>query len=416
MAIKKIKINGTSVDVHDVRILGIDSTPTASSTNVVESGGVYTELSTKLDYVSGDVGEDYDTTELDNRVAYTSQTKTTAQKAAARGNIDAENVNNKVTSLSSSSTDTQYPSAKCVYNELEDKQDTLTIDTSVTNTSTNVVQSKAITDYIVSRGENLCTNGFASLKSNYNFSDLTYDSSDTYGAAGSFYKDSSKLGSTLTSELMPVDITQSYRLSYAVKNTYSTSTYDYIYMYDVDGLVINGGNVSFTNGTTTTLAQDLHDGDTVVYFTDLSGWNTESTSKYIRGLIFWNYRNSGGYQYPIEYYSRNWWYELWDDSSIAIDKTNNTITLKSAWNHGTFEAGVSVSQSAPSGANVYGNVNYFPTAGEWVQKSYVFTPNKFRNATAYVRIGWLYNYTKVANNRFALSSVSLTQNASLSDI
>lgn len=36
-----------------------------------------------------------------------------------------EDVDNKVTSLSSSSTDAQYPSAKCVYDELEDKQDTI---------------------------------------------------------------------------------------------------------------------------------------------------------------------------------------------------------------------------------------------------------------------------------------------------
>lgn len=34
---------------------------------------------------------------------------------------EKEKKSNKVTSLSSSSTDTQYPSAKCVYDELETK-------------------------------------------------------------------------------------------------------------------------------------------------------------------------------------------------------------------------------------------------------------------------------------------------------
>lgn len=42
-----------------------------------------------------------------------------------------EDKTNKVTSLTSQSTDTQYPSAKCVYDELEDKQDTLVSGTSI---------------------------------------------------------------------------------------------------------------------------------------------------------------------------------------------------------------------------------------------------------------------------------------------
>ena len=38
-----------------------------------------------------------------------------------------ETTSNKVTSISSSSTDTKYPSAKCVYNNLNNKQDKITI-------------------------------------------------------------------------------------------------------------------------------------------------------------------------------------------------------------------------------------------------------------------------------------------------
>lgn len=40
MAIKKIKVSGTSYDINDQRIAGIDNTPTASSVNLVTSGGV----------------------------------------------------------------------------------------------------------------------------------------------------------------------------------------------------------------------------------------------------------------------------------------------------------------------------------------------------------------------------------------
>ena len=56
----------------------IDTAPTSGSDNLVTSGGVHTALSSK------------------------------------------EDTSNKVTSLSSASTDTQYPSAKCVYDLVGD--------------------------------------------------------------------------------------------------------------------------------------------------------------------------------------------------------------------------------------------------------------------------------------------------------
>lgn len=65
-------------DTEQVSTLDIDSTPTASSNNLVTSGGVASALS------------------------------------------DKEDTSNKVTSISSSSTDTQYPSAKCVYDMVGD--------------------------------------------------------------------------------------------------------------------------------------------------------------------------------------------------------------------------------------------------------------------------------------------------------
>lgn len=52
-----------------------------------------------------------------------------------------EDINNKVTSLSSSSTNIQYPSAKCVYDELALKQDTLTFNSPLYYNSTTKVLS-----------------------------------------------------------------------------------------------------------------------------------------------------------------------------------------------------------------------------------------------------------------------------------
>lgn len=68
----------SKTDVVAAQAVTIDSTPTANSDNLVKSGGVYSALSGK------------------------------------------EATSNKVTSLSSQSTDTQYPSAKCVYDLIGD--------------------------------------------------------------------------------------------------------------------------------------------------------------------------------------------------------------------------------------------------------------------------------------------------------
>ena len=52
-SINKIKLpNGTTYDVNDVRIPGVDTTPTSGSGNVVTSGGVYTSLSGKAPLAS----------------------------------------------------------------------------------------------------------------------------------------------------------------------------------------------------------------------------------------------------------------------------------------------------------------------------------------------------------------------------
>ena len=51
---------------------------------------------------------------------------------------------NKVTTIGSTSTDTQYPSAKAVYTELAKKQNSLTIDSALSSTSTNPVQNKVV--------------------------------------------------------------------------------------------------------------------------------------------------------------------------------------------------------------------------------------------------------------------------------
>ena len=94
--------------------VSIDSAPTSASTNLVTSGGVYTALSGKAN--SNAVVSSFNGST--GAVTYTAPvTSVNGSTGAVTGLEDASN---KVTSVSSSSTDTQYPSAKCLYDMVGD--------------------------------------------------------------------------------------------------------------------------------------------------------------------------------------------------------------------------------------------------------------------------------------------------------
>lgn len=118
MAISKIQLPSNSVeDIHDARI------PAPASADNSKVLGV-TDTSGTLGWVAQSGGSS-------NAVLYTAQSLTDAQKAQARSNIGTlgyevngsaqtgtlnfEVTSNKVTSISSVSTNDEYPSAKCVY-------------------------------------------------------------------------------------------------------------------------------------------------------------------------------------------------------------------------------------------------------------------------------------------------------------
>lgn len=115
MAVKKIKLpNNTTVDINDARDVVIgDGVENVVALTTAE----YEELSTK-----------------DPNTAYVITDDTEV----------AENVANKVTSISSLSTDTQYPSAKLLYDKLAQKQELLTFDSTPTSASTNPVTSGGV--------------------------------------------------------------------------------------------------------------------------------------------------------------------------------------------------------------------------------------------------------------------------------
>lgn len=154
--IKKVRFpDSTEQDIQDSRIDGIantttvsiDSTPTSGSGNLVTSGGVKTAVDAKQDtLVSGTnvktvnnqslLGSGNITIEGGSSVQSDWEEDDTTDPAYIQNKPDDlvhydyvgstpqvtvpsfEIADNKVTSLSSSSTDTQYPSAKCAYDAI----------------------------------------------------------------------------------------------------------------------------------------------------------------------------------------------------------------------------------------------------------------------------------------------------------
>lgn len=257
--------------------------------------------------------------------------------------------------------------------------------------------------------KNVITNGYGEMLNNYNFSGFTFDSSDCpSGCSGSFVCNTKT--SKYTNEYIPLRRGSTLKLKYWVKNTTSCTNYDFIAQYDSDKNEITYDNWHWVPGSTTYLTQPLNNGDTVVHLANVSVYKTtKDTSK---GFIIWNYKNSAGYEYPKETYSRNRYTSLWNNASTDINTTNNTITLKTAWNKGNIPAGTFISHYQAGNTYHYGNIGYKTTVDTWVEKSATFnttTANSLSKGTAYIKIGWLINYSNVSGNIFKVSGVRLVQ-------
>ena len=86
-----------------------------------------------------------------NTITATYATKTELGTKQNALGYTAENAANKVTAISETSTDTQYPSAKAVYSELAKKQNNITIDSELNSSSTNPVQNKVVNNALAGK-------------------------------------------------------------------------------------------------------------------------------------------------------------------------------------------------------------------------------------------------------------------------
>ncbi|MBR2393494.1 MAG: hypothetical protein IKB05_03315 [Alphaproteobacteria bacterium] len=131
-----VKIGANITNSNGTISVTTTDTPTSGSGVPLTSGGAYTALSGKQATLS--------TAQLNAANSGITSAKVTTYDGYASQISAKEASANKVTSISSSSTDAQYPSAKAVYTELAKKQNTLTIDSALSSSSTNPVQNKVI--------------------------------------------------------------------------------------------------------------------------------------------------------------------------------------------------------------------------------------------------------------------------------
>ncbi len=241
--------------------------------------------------------------------------------------------------------------------------------------------------------KNLIINGYGEYGDDTNFSKFIYNSSDN-----DFKADTSDYVTSSLDFDIKIDRNKKYhhQIDMYSENTESINYAGFIEL-DIDKSFINSRTVMYEENTLTTLAQDLNDGDTVIYFTDLSNW-VLAEEEYRRGLIFWNYQDSTGYMYPELSYSKNVYTDLYTNANI--NKSNHTITLNSPWANGKIEKGTKLSQS-----NEGASYNYGLLRAVTLQNSYQTYANtidgigsnnesdkKFRPATEYIRANFMLNY------------------------
>lgn len=255
--------------------------------------------------------------------------------------------------------------------------------------------------YVLAKGDNLVKNGFGK-NGNENFPDFTNNN-----GVFSLATDSYRLISS--SDFIEVDTFKKYYQAMIGKQKENIG-FHYIGFaeYDRDKNLIADQNVMYVSGSLTYLEKELKDGDTEIYLNDLSGFEKSNLGAFWEktGLIFWNYKDSTGYEYPEETYSKNVYYNLFDDSSFETD--SNKIKLKQVWNHGTIAAETKISQS-----NKGANYNYGILANKPLNEKYKIYENKiegvdntgsdketglFRAGTKYVKILFLINWGNEPSN------------------
>lgn len=287
-------------------------------------------------------------------------------------------------------------------------------------------------DKVTSKGEQLIVNGSCLMCDNTNFSAWLFDGNVANNSPGSFTMERGiQDRNGRTDEFIPINTEREYTFSLDVKSLNKTGKiYSFLDMYDIDGLPITSYNHMYAAGSLTTLAQDLKQGDTVVYLTDISKW--DKTKAHHTWLSVWNYKNSFGYTYPKETYTRNVFRIKRNGSYIAddaFDTVNKTITLEKAYSGETIPAGTHVSQGVQGSGYKYMSLMGVTVPTEWTRYSGTIKGvdfsgtniiNMFSPGIAMVKIGFLWNYYEGSDappdEQFWITNLSLYDTTDITTI
>ena len=317
-------------------------------------------------------------------------------------------------SYSSVSLSSAYEAAKEAYNRATAAQTTANNASSAAASAQNSLVT--FESEVTSRGTQLITNGTGLLGNNTNFSSWTYDPAVSNSSNGSFSRSSKN--TIMSDEFIALTAGVKYRFEFDVKSLYGRATlYSMFVFYDADKNPIYAYNHMYRENTLTTLARELKNGDSVVYLTSAANWDVSTgTMGYRRGFIFWNYRNSKGYTFPENTYSRNVYHDLYTDANV--DKTSNTIRLNGTWTRGTFPAGTKVSQSDDGATYKYIGAAGVVVPTSWTHYTGIMdgtadttgknAGGKFPPGVAYAKIGFLWNYNN-ADDTIWVTNLSVKQ-------
>lgn len=249
--------------------------------------------------------------------------------------------------------------------------------------------------YVRTKSKNLVKNGFGEEK----FGGMEFKD-------GSFASKDSNYNQIYSNDFIEVDTNKKYYESIILKSNSKKADYSVgVAEYDIDKNVISAYTYLYTKNTLTYLERDLKDGDTEIYLNNIQNFSKKNLINGLDdGLIFWNYRDSTGFEYPEQTYSRNVFFSLFN-SEDNFDMENNIIKLNKPWNGGTIKKGIKLNQTLSAATFNYGVMNgncnvenkyqYYENYIEGVKGAEPLVTTKFRPATKYIKILILINYNNL---------------------
>jgi len=313
-----------------------------------------------LIYINGDLYHDYDTSIVPNFGAITTIT------------------------VGASNHKTSYQS-HCSMNDLR------IYDEALSPMQIKLISQGLVAHYLLNRNSlgaiNLLKNGFGELGAE-NWQDASNMYDDVPANHPEIYHSYKNVTSV---EYIPIYRNHTYQFSTWVKAASSSgSSYPSLSPYDADKNFIYCYNCTegFNLSTMTTLTQELKKGDTKIYVDDLSKWNANSGNYYNYAALF-GYKDSTGYIYPDGFYTQDLGiFATGKGAKTNLDKTNNIITLISAYTGANKPIGTKVCASTAGGSYYYplGGINN-TTITDWTYKEGTFSSEVPRlSAAKYVKV------------------------------